>query len=387
MSDLPRSISVAAAGMACSLGHDVVTACAAARAGLARPSPLPEFVIGAYGEPEPVSGHVVTALTEGFHGDARLLRLLVAALQDAVARFPAIATAGGRLHVFVAFPASDRTGLALERIEDDSLLKELQDAAAAGRCRDELARTRQLVTRAWGMLGLPASGLQVSTTVSGRSGVVELLQQAAEVLAAGQCELALVGGVDCMTGPEMLRWHSAQGRLKSPAQPVGLMPGEAAALLLLVCPTLPNQGGLGSDGPAAKLCAVAQHDGPTSQWAHDAPRGEGLSAVVAQVYGERAAPPWLVADHNGEEFRAAEWGVAWVRLSARFEAFRAASIWLPAVSLGDCGVAAAAVALCIMVRAFERGYTPAQGPGIVVVSSDGPERCALLLEGVGRDGR
>src|SRR5215813_4737977 len=85
----PEIIAITGRGMVASLGHDVDTCCAAARAGLVRSQPLdyqvdsPDDSVG-----ESAIGCPVPFLTAGFEGEARLLRLAQAGLTDLLRHVP-----------------------------------------------------------------------------------------------------------------------------------------------------------------------------------------------------------------------------------------------------------------------------------------------------------
>ena len=78
-------------------------------------------------------------------------------------------------------------------------------------------------------------------------------------------------------------------------------------------------------------------------------------------------------------YRAMEWGNAVIRLVGNSQAFAEPVLWYPAASFGDTGAASGAVALCIAVNAFARGYAPAQTVAILSSAEDS-SRAAVLLK-------
>ncbi len=90
------------------------------------------------------------------------------------------------------------------------------------------------------------------------------------------------------------------------------------------------------------------------------------------------AHPWLVSDHNGENYRASELGHAIVRLRADHEAFAAPLVTYPAASFGDTGAASALLAIVTVVRAFARNHALAD-TALVLASSDGGLRGAAAI--------
>jgi 3-oxoacyl-[acyl-carrier-protein] synthase-1 len=103
-----------------------------------------------------------------------------------------------------------------------------------------------------------------------------------------------------------------------------------------------------------------------------------LAEVIAASLTGSPDPVELYGDLNGEEWRAAEWGTCLVHLQAA-SAPQHAQHNLPAIALGDTGAASGAIALCLAVRAFERGY--ARAPRALVWSrSDQGWLGAAVLE-------
>jgi 3-oxoacyl-[acyl-carrier-protein] synthase-1 len=93
-------------------------------------------------------------------------------------------------------------------------------------------------------------------------------------------------------------------------------------------------------------------------------------------------PIWFITDQNGELYRATEWGNVVVRLVGYSQAFADPVLWYPAASFGDTGAVSGAVAICMAVNAFARGYAPAQTVAILSSAED-PSRAAVLLKTAG----
>src|SRR3954469_2360875 len=80
----PTDLVLTGLGMISSVGHDVVTACAAIRAGMARPAPLVGMGLLDLesGELVPVIGHPIRGATDGFYMVGRWVRLAQEAVED-----------------------------------------------------------------------------------------------------------------------------------------------------------------------------------------------------------------------------------------------------------------------------------------------------------------
>jgi 3-oxoacyl-[acyl-carrier-protein] synthase-1 len=214
---------------------------------------------------------------------------------------------------------------------------------------------------------------------SGHTGTAEAIQAAIDDLTSRKIDAALVGAVDSLLGEDTLAWLEQAGRLKTPSVPVGLQPGEGAVLLVLQ-----RQESTDSRGfrPFAGIVDVRFGEEPSTLVSGSSSRGECLLSILAPMVDnptlDDTQPLWILTDQNGESYRAHEWGHALPRLAARAPAFMHPKLWYPAVSLGDTGAAAGAVAICIAIRAFARRYAPSVR-AFVLSSSDLTRRSALLL--------
>jgi 3-oxoacyl-[acyl-carrier-protein] synthase-1 len=330
-----------------SLG-DPITAAAAARAGLSRPAELEGQAMTAMDGPVPLLGHPV-ATAGGFQGPARLLSLAL----------PALRALTGEL----ALPPADEVGLFLA-------LPHLDDATAAARLLDRLQK----------LTGLPVAAAVRQAFTGGHAAFGMAVQAAANAIARREVALGVVGAVDSLCDPAALSALLEQGRLKTPQNPVGLQPGEAATFLAVCAddearrrrwPVLARIAGAG----------VARDPGDP-QDPDVLPLGQGtLLALQSLVAGTGPLPPggtFFVVDCNGEPRRAADWGQCQQRLTATMPGVLGESDWFPAGSFGDTGAASAALATQLVVRAFARGYAPRRC-AVVLSSGDDGRRSAIRL--------
>jgi 3-oxoacyl-[acyl-carrier-protein] synthase-1 len=371
------SIVVTGRGMATSLGG-AVSACAAARAGLALPAPLgvrmrsPED-----GSVDEVKGHPAGELTRGFEGFARLLRLATLGLGDLLEQTKDGPWQLTRVGAYLSLPDPYRLHTGLDCIADEETRAARSRAAREARSEgrpDVSAKLLDAAAQLAGWTGAPA--LRFCAT-SGHTGFAEAVQRAVEDLQHGRVSAAVVGGVDSLVEEETVMWLHGTGRLKRLGVPVGLLPGEASAFVLLE--TARAARGRGAR-PLAAVHAACFEDEEAPLLSGAPARAGGLSRVLAGIAGAAgfagAGPVWVVSDCNGENYRAAEWGLALSRLAGRFPALASPVVWYPAMSFGDVGAASGAVSLCLAVHAFLRGGAPA--PAVTLVSSaDGARRAAL----------
>ena len=368
------------AGMATSLGLDVVTACAAARAGLVNPQPIEAFPMSSMtdGAPALLTGHPLPEVTRGFEGEARLLRLFQAGLEDLWPRAPEALWRDPRVGWYLSLPSPARLFEGLPLIADEGARQSRGEEAKRARIDPRAldATAQGLLHRAARLAGWSAPPALAFVSRAGRAGVGEALQRAAEDLQANRVSAAVVGGVDSLLDEDTLAWLSATRRLKTVNDPVGLQPGEASAFLLLETERAAAQRG---------AAAWARFDGgqagrESQPWASGRPPlGDGLTTVLGALAADAPeAPPWLVVDHAGETYSATELGNVVVRLRSSRPGYGQAILWYPAISFGDTGAAFGAVATCLVLRAFARRYAPL-GRAVISRSSEGAQRSAFLV--------
>ncbi|MCY1080164.1 hypothetical protein [Archangium lansingense] len=182
----------------------------------------------------------------------------------------------------------------------------------------------------------------------------------------GGLDRVVVLAIDSYLDPFTLEWLEQRRRLKTSERPVGLMPGEAGAAVLVESRSSAVRRGTRVQ---AWIRAVTTGQEPRHLFQDKPNSGEALATVTAACLDAAASnTPFrgdVVVDLNGEEWRAREWGNARVRIAPRLDG---ALKWvLPAASIGDVGAASGAVGLCVAIRSLVRRY--ATGRRVLVVSS------------------
>ncbi|NTX41324.1 hypothetical protein HUA78_43535 [Myxococcus sp. CA033] len=225
-------------------------------------------------------------------------------------------------------------------------------------------------------------GIRLETTLSrslalGNTAGLRALADARLLLARNpRLPGCLVAGVDTLTNGPSLEGLVRQGRLLRPDNSDGVIPGEAAACVLLTRRARPNEAcplwltGLGFAQEKATLHA------------EEPLRGVGLAQAWREALAEGAMPveevDFRVADASGEGYGFKELSLALSRLlHTRRESV---PLWLPAESLGETGAASSMVALAWAAVAMRHGYAP--GPRALISASDvAGDRAAALLRG------
>jgi 3-oxoacyl-[acyl-carrier-protein] synthase-1 len=368
-------LAITGIGMVCSVGHDVATGCAAIRAGMTRPRPLPWFEVATEDEftvePGRLIGLPIRGFTEGFHLVGLWVRTAVGCVQDLLRQRSAD---GDRRAERLDGPRT-AVVLALPDLGPNRCPGSVYSPPETYQ-QDFLAPLIELLR-----LSIPLE-LQ-SVVLAGHTGALEAAERAAELILAGSADRALVIAVDSYLDPGTLSWLAGSGRLKTDATPMGLIPGEAGACFLLESRVSAERSGAPIRG---WFESVAISDDPEqSPWKQPS-QGASLAEAVWSALGDspRAGSSVfhgdLVVDLNGEQWRAYEYGTCRTRLASDLDP--ECTTMVPAVSLGDVGTASAAVAVCTIIRSFERGYSHSDA-SLILSSSESGHRGAAVLSGAG----
>lgn len=211
----------------------------------------------------------------------------------------------------------------------------------------------------------------------GRAAGLAALHRAARHLREGRVAVALVGAVDSRLRRTAIEAMAEAGTLRSDENPVGVIPGEAAAFLVLEPPGAGRR-------TRQRLAGSAVAEEPTAGTGEPC-RGDGLSRAIRRALAEAGTPehrPLVVNDLNGERYRTLEWGLANVRALGSLAPPPGAppdvDMWHPADCIGDSGAASGGVDAIWALHALRAGYAHAER-ALVWGASDGPLRAAAML--------
>ncbi|MCY1044802.1 hypothetical protein OV208_26035 [Corallococcus sp. bb12-1] len=350
-------IVITSLGMVSSVGRDVVTTCAAIRAGIVCAQPLTYFDVldETSQEMEPITGHPVRGLTEGFTIIGRWLRLARACVADL-------------LHQGALPDATDAAFWRLTGLRvvtpyhgDERFGGEASDADAS-KAPVRLAYLQPLLEA----LRLPIDERNVDILCQGPAGAVQSIHEAGRWMETRGLDRVLVIAADSYCDPLTMEWLAGDRRLKTPEHPYGLMPGEAGACFLL-------ESAASARRRQPPMCFAVASSAVRMEQNHFFSRKPNTGVALAEALEETLAGAMLqapfagsiVSDLNGENWRANEWGYVRIRLDSRLA--ERLQLMLPASSLGDTGAASGAGSVCVAARALARAY--ARGAQILVVSS------------------
>ncbi|RKH15028.1 hypothetical protein D7Y13_09950 [Corallococcus praedator] len=350
-------IVITSLGMVSSVGRGVVATCAAIRAGIACAQPLTYFEVldEASQEMEFITGHPVRGLTEGFTIIGRWLRLARACVSDLLHQ--------GALPDATHASFWRLTGLLVVTpyLNDDRFGGDAGDAPASKELV-QLAYLQPLLEA----LRLPIEERNVDVLCQGPAGAIHSIHEARRWMETRGLERVLVIAADSYCDPLTLEWLAWYRRLKTPENPCGLMPGEAAAGFLL-------ESSASARRRQPSMCFGIAGSAVRFEQSHFFSQKPNAGVALTEaldeaLLGAELKVPFagsIVSDLNGENWRANEWGYARLRMERRL-ADRFHQV-LPALSLGDTGAASGAGGVCVAARALARGYS--RGEHILVVSS------------------
>ena len=214
---------------------------------------------------------------------------------------------------------------------------------------------------------------------TGQHGGLALLQDAIDLIASGQANVCLVGGVDSYDSP-FLDWLDVHRRLLADDAPHGMIPGEGAAFMMVASEAYVVAQGI---APTTVLYAATQGEEQFT-WNTGKPgAGQGLSdALVPLLKDADRVAQVTYCDHNGEAWRSDEWTVAYLRTGANHGS--PLDLRHPADCWGDIGAASGTMLMALAHHDLSHAAPDEPQTALVFCASDmTPYRAAAYLEKVG----
>jgi len=208
----------------------------------------------------------------------------------------------------------------------------------------------------------------------GHSAGLFAIREATNIIASGKASFCLIGGVDSLLQLRLLRWLENIDRLKTETYTDGLIPGEAAAFIVVESK---------ENIEKRKGEALAFIDGFGSAYEEgsilsDQPcRGQGLTKALRDALDFANTKPENVqsvfCDLNGESYRANEWALANLRVGFSEDI----EVSHPADCIGDVG--AATGTLLLAYGALHLTKSPLMKNSLIFSCADNGERGAVVL--------
>jgi len=366
---LTSPLTITGMGMASGLGG-AIEACAAARAGLVRGVPL-GIAVRDSGSTELVTviGRTAGDITQGFTEVGMATRLTSLALADLFEQTPVDDAEIRDMAVLLNLPS----GYYLQQA-DERTNRGTPSPATPSDTFSSFEKTKPLydsvIDKSFAVLGRtpPARGQQ-RIFFGDQAGIDAVLSEAHKLLADGTVSACLVGGVDSLATSQWTAPCAKLGILKTPVRPVGLIPGEAGAFMIVE----PARRRREARPPLGSIVKSESALELAHRFSGSQPDGRILADLIRRCLAGNTGSSGLISDINGDPPRSTELGQTLVRLRPDIEF---AGTIVPGTSFGDTRAASAFLGVCIALRGFHRGYAPA--PRIIVsATSDSGGRAAL----------
>lgn len=310
-------------GMVCSVGLSAVAACASMRAGIANFVELPYHD----NQGEPIIGTTVPGLDRGSRRNERLIKLLSMALTDCL---------------------QEKIPEPLEKIPLLVGLAEPERPGVGGELADSIIQGVESV------LGVQFHP-QLSRVIShGHTSGFEGLRVARELFQNPGVPACIICGVDSYINARSLLWLELHDRLKTTDNSDGVIPGEAAAAVLLQPQTMSKAQSM------VKVIGLGFADEKAGIISEEPLLGLGLAkaarAALAEARIQMHDIDFRLSDVTGESYGFKEQALAVARLMrVHREKF---PVWHCADSIGDTGAAAGICQLVVAFHAFLKDYAP-----------------------------
>ncbi|QLL16147.1 3-oxoacyl-ACP synthase [Pseudomonas chlororaphis subsp. aurantiaca] len=340
-----NNIFITSSGMACPVGLSAASACAAKRAGLSALENLPYLDNSC----EPIVGAMVPGLDWTLPRASRLNELLSQALADLLHGPPDMPWDQIPLLLCLAEPerpggGSRNAGLV------QSIVNHLYDA--------------------FGVHFHPSSSRVFPT---GHTAGFLALHEARRLIQQEQVPACLVCGVDSLLNATTLQWLDEHHRLKTPANRDGVIPGEAAAAVLVQAEPWGDT--------HAEVIGIGFGQEQASILSGEPLLGLGLTAAARSALAEAKLGlheiDLRLSDVAGELYGFKELPLMEGRLM-RVVRKQAQPLWHWAEAIGDSGAAAGIAQLVLADQAFRKGYAPGT-KAMGLTSSVAGSRAATIL--------
>jgi 3-oxoacyl-[acyl-carrier-protein] synthase-1 len=355
-----KRLGISAFGIISSVGQGA-RACAAIRAGISRPRERePELLLvdPSTGEETIALQHPIDGVTDGFALVGAWMNMALEALDDMVVS--ALLPDERELSFW------SRTGLLV--VVPADLTSRFGDGGD-----DLVALERAYLSPLVEIWGRPLNRQATALVPAGNAGGIAALDRARSFLFQNACERIIVLGADSFLDASSIEWLRDTNKLKGPDFPVGIVPGEAAACVLVEAATVATR-------RHARIGAILEGIAVDQQDRTQFDAKALARAVRGALGGSKTANATgrinLISDHDGQTWRAGELGTMMAECADL--PLHWPSWGCPATSLGYIGGASVPVGLGLAFQSFVRGYASAD-KAVVLGSSENGQVGAVCL--------
>jgi 3-oxoacyl-[acyl-carrier-protein] synthase-1 len=327
------------ASLVCPVGYSAASAAAAMRAGISVFSDLDYRDA----EGEAIVGAAVEALSPDLRGRDRMIALGQLAL-DNIEEALVQRLRWDRMPLILCSRESERPG----------------------------ARLAGLITKLRFPSEVATASRRTAHVAGGAASAVQAISMARSLLAEPGTDACLILGVDSLIDARVLSWLDRSHRLKTSARTDGLIPGEAACLLVV------------SREPIAEVPVCVHGIGIAIEAAtvfNEEPfRAEGMKTALQGALQETGIAmhdvDFRLSDVAGESYAFEELVLAQARVMRKVRSSQ--PLWHPADSVGDCGAAAGLIQFAWAAQAFHRRYAPGPVAALHASSPFGLRAAAIV---------
>lgn len=357
-------LTVTGIGLITAVGHDVATSCASMRAGITRPKAIEHYYVmdeNSHKE-EALIGYPIAGITDGFSNVGRWLAMAKYALKDLI--------------IYSNLPDTEdalfwtRTAIIFITPVLNAARFDLADMVNADNVKDVY------IAPCIRQLKLPIA-LQNSFIVSeDNPGTMSACGLTHDLLNTGSnIDRVILLAADTNIDPHSLWWLTARGQLKLKDKPTGLIPGEAAAAVLLESEKSIRQRNAKGLAQIRSYCKKFENNYFYNDNEDNKNTGKALNeSIVETLLSAQLNEPfagYLCPDINGENWRAVEFSYARIKTHRDLLAAECPDIIIP-LSLGDVGAITALCGLCMIIEGHRRQYSKYNAALITASSPYGP---------------
>jgi len=325
---------------------------------------------------EPIRGHAINLITDGFTGLGRLANLGIFAFKDLLNYSKLTQKMLSKTGIYIHLRNSYYNTIFIEK-DIISIIEKLQPI-----CQFCLLLTSQDLFIAYGLMNLRRNDSIVVTdkveipeqfhfySFGGRADFINTIKQATDLLREKTIDRCIVGGIDSLTESTTVELLNELGLLHTPVNGQGFFPGEAAAFVLLERFESAKMRNAKIEGfiDSPKIGKASYH-----RFSEESPNGLVLSKTISQSFSNLCIPiqevGLSIGNLNGDTWLAKEFGYALSQMNhsglpVNYE------IWSPAQHFGEIGAATGAAAICLGIRAFVGGYSKSNDILIWIVSEN-----------------
>jgi 3-oxoacyl-[acyl-carrier-protein] synthase I len=223
-----------------------------------------------------------------------------------------------------------------------------------------------------------APGIPIEIVARGSASAAHALPRAFEGLYAQKLDAVILGGVHSDYDPRTIAALEFDKRLFSTQNLDALIPGEAAAFVILCREDAARRLGLSAAARIAGVGTAMDRSRPDND--ESSFEALGLTAAVRAALADLATDGlragWAITDHTFESRRVFEWQTMMTRTHTLWGSPH--HVESPAQRLGHLGAASLPLGMALAAEGWKRAWAPS-AIAVCLAGSDGGERGAVAL--------